>query len=102
MLLIGAGLICAASPRSSASIRASTRGMLVDGRVGEGLAGSGAGPRAAFYAQALDRLRALPGVGAASAINHLPIDGDQWGRGFISAGRTISGPTNVRGPSTAS
>jgi predicted permease len=43
------------------------------------------GRRAAFFEQALDRIRALPGVTAAGAINHLPIDGDLWTRSFVTA-----------------
>jgi predicted permease len=45
--------------------------------------------RAAFYEQALDRIRALPGVTAAGAINHLPLAGDVWGIPFFIEGRPI-------------
>jgi putative ABC transport system permease protein len=40
-----------------------------------------------FYQQALERVRALPGVEAASAINHLPLAGDIWGTPFTIDGR---------------
>jgi putative ABC transport system permease protein len=43
--------------------------------------------RAAFFAEALARIRAVPGVGSASYINHLPIVGDQWGFPFAVEGR---------------
>ena len=43
--------------------------------------------RAVFYHQLIDRVRALPGVQAAGAINHLPLAGDQWGWPFVVEGR---------------
>jgi len=43
--------------------------------------------RPAFFAQALERVRAIPGVEAASYINHLPLTGDQWGFNFSIEGR---------------
>jgi predicted permease len=43
--------------------------------------------RADFYRRAIEAVRALPGVESASAINHLPIDGDLWGRSFLVDGR---------------
>jgi len=45
--------------------------------------------RAAFYQRAIERVRALPGVEAAGAINHLPVGGDVWGRSFIIEGRPV-------------
>jgi len=45
--------------------------------------------RAEFYAEALARVRAVPGVAAASYINHLPIAGDQWGFHFRVDGRPV-------------
>ena len=43
--------------------------------------------RAAFYQELLARLRALPGVVSAGAINHLPLAGDIWNRSFFVEGR---------------
>lgn len=43
--------------------------------------------RQAFFAQALDRVRAVPGIEAASYINHLPLTGDRWGFNFSIEGR---------------
>jgi predicted permease len=50
------------------------------------------GRRAVFYEEALDRIRALPGVVAASAINHLPLGGDTWLWPFAVEGRPSAGP----------
>ncbi len=43
--------------------------------------------RAAFFSQLMDRVKALPGVEAASAINHLPLGGDVWTLGLKIEGR---------------
>jgi predicted permease len=45
------------------------------------------GRREIFYRQLLERLRSLPGVQAAGAINHLPLAGDLWGWNFAIEGR---------------
>jgi predicted permease len=50
------------------------------------------GRRAVFYRQALQRIRALPGVTSSSAINHLPLAGDIWGWSFTIEGRPIPAP----------
>jgi predicted permease len=42
--------------------------------------------RAAFYQDLVGRVRALPGVEAAGAINHLPIGGDVWGFSYTVEG----------------
>lgn len=46
----------------------------------------------AFYLEALDRVRSVPGVEAASWINHRPIDGDEWGFSFRLEGQPIPRP----------
>ena len=48
--------------------------------------------RVTFIEQLLDRVRALPGVSAASAINHVPIVGDNWGMPFFIDGRSVPKP----------
>jgi predicted permease len=45
------------------------------------------GLRQAFFADALSRVTATPGVESASFINHLPIAGDSWGYSFAVEGR---------------
>ena len=62
-----------------------------------GTAGADSSVRAAFYDAALDRVRAVPGVEAASYINHLPIDGDQWGRSFFVEGKPKPKPGDAPG-----
>ncbi len=48
--------------------------------------------REVFYRQLEDRLRALPGVESASAINHLPLAGDTWGNPLAIEGRPLPPP----------
>ncbi len=45
------------------------------------------GRRAVFYPRVAERVRGLPGVRAASFINHLPLAGDIWGFPFSIEGR---------------
>jgi predicted permease len=45
--------------------------------------------RSAFYQRSLERIQALPGVVFASAINHLPLAGDDWDLPFFIEGRPI-------------
>lgn len=93
MLLIGAGLMI----RSFAALAAIDPGF--DPRRVLTLMVSVAGTpeaepslRAGFYRQALQRIRALPGVASASAINHLPLAGDIWGWSFTIEGRPTPAP----------
>jgi putative ABC transport system permease protein len=88
MLLIGAGLMV----RSMAALHRIDPGLDPRGVLSmvvsvKGTPEAEPGRRGAFYAQALDRVRALPGVTAASAINHLPIDGDLWTRSFVTTSK---------------
>ncbi len=43
--------------------------------------------RAIFYRELLQKVAALPGVESVGAINHLPLVGDMWDRGFEIEGR---------------
>lgn len=54
------------------------------------------GRRAVFFQQAIDRVAALPGVQSVSAINHLPLDGDEWDFHFAAGGRPV--PKIVEAP----
>ena len=51
--------------------------------------------RVPFIAELLERVRSLPGVDRASAINHLPIVGDNWGMPFFVEGRSVPAPGDV-------
>jgi putative ABC transport system permease protein len=55
------------------------------------------GVRANFFREALERVRAVPGVRAAGAINHLPLAGDEWGVPFFVEGRPHPEPADVPG-----
>ena len=88
VLLVGAGLMI----RSFAALQSIDPGfdphnvlsMVVS------VAGSKEAPperREIFYRELLERMRALPGVQSASAINHLPLAGDLWGWNFTVEGR---------------
>jgi putative ABC transport system permease protein len=48
--------------------------------------------RPAFFAEALERVRSVPGVEAAGYINHLPLTGDRWGFNFSIEGRPTPRP----------
>jgi putative ABC transport system permease protein len=48
--------------------------------------------RPLFYTELTERLAALPGAASVSAINHLPLDGDLWTRGFAIEGRPAARP----------
>jgi putative ABC transport system permease protein len=93
VLLIGAGLML----RSFAALEAIDPGF--DPRRVLTLMVSVAGTReaepplrAGFYRQALQQIRAVPGVASASAINHLPLAGDIWGWSFTIEGRPTPAP----------
>jgi predicted permease len=88
MLLVGAGLMLR-SLAAAASIDPGfdPRGVLSMSVSVKGSAEADPSRRAAFFQAAVDRLRALPGVEAASAVNHAPLVGDVWTLGFDIDGR---------------
>jgi len=93
VLLAGAGLMV----RSMAALRAidagfDPRGVLSLEVSVHGTPHAAPARRTAFFLELIERLRGLPGVQRASAINHLPIDGDLWTRGFRIEGRSSSRP----------
>ena len=89
MLLIGAGLTLRSLAASTAIDPGfEPRGVLAMSVSVQGTSAAGPGQRAVFFPAALDALRQLPGVEAASAVNHAPLVGDVWTRGFDIAGRT--------------
>jgi putative ABC transport system permease protein len=50
------------------------------------------GHTAPFYQQVLKKISTIPGVQSVSAINHLPLAGDQWGFPFHVQGRPVERP----------
>jgi putative ABC transport system permease protein len=93
MLLIGAGLMV----RSFLALEAIDPGFRPEGlltmavSVG-GSQGIGPGQAQQFYQNALEHVRAIPGVVSAGMTNHLPIAGDLWGVSFWVEGRPLPHP----------
>ena len=54
-----------------------------------------AGRREIFYRESLEKIKTSPGVEAVGGINHLPLEGDLWDRGFEIEGRSKSRPGEV-------
>ena len=99
-LLVGAALLL----RSFSALRAVDPGWQPDRLLSTvvsvaGTPDAGSGRRPAFYNAVLERLRALPGVESASAINHMPLVGDIWGISFWIEGPPLPKPGDV--PSAA-
>ena len=95
VLLVGAGLLM----RSFAALRRVDPGFeparLVSMVVSvTGTAEAAPDRRMAFYADVVAGLRALPGVASASAINHMPLVGDNWGFPFAVEGAPAPTPGN--------
>jgi putative ABC transport system permease protein len=93
VLLAGAGLMV----RSFLALRHIDPGFAPDRVLSMQLSVNGAaaaspGARLVFYREVVARARTLPGVEAASAINHLPLAGDLWGLGFAVEGRDPPAP----------
>jgi putative ABC transport system permease protein len=89
VLLVGAGLMV----RTFAALTSHDPGFnphdVLSAQVSvAGTAEAAPGARLAFYDALLGRLRGVPGVTAVSAINHLPLAGDLWGRSFRPEGRS--------------
>jgi predicted permease len=88
ILLIGAGLTLRSLAAASAIDPGfEPRGLLSLSVSVQGSSAAGPGQRAVFFPAALEAVRRLPGVEAASAVNHPPLVGDVWTRGFDIAGR---------------
>ncbi|HET6177749.1 MAG TPA: ABC transporter permease [Candidatus Sulfotelmatobacter sp.] len=98
MLLIGAGLMI----RTFAALEAVDPGFNPHNLISMivSVAGSkeaDAGRRELFYRQLIERVRSLPRVQAAGAINHLPLAGDLWGWHFAIEGRPKPRPGEALG-----
>ena len=95
VLLIGAGLMV----RSFVALRAIDTGFNPQGVMTMVVATAGSGAaeparRPRFFQDVVRDIAALPGVEAASAINHLPIAGDVWGWAYRVEGRNEPTPDN--------
>jgi predicted permease len=94
MLLIGAGLLI----KSFRRLQAVDPGFDPHHLMGLGVpAPADPARREAFFDAVLARLSAVPGVSAASAINHLPIDGDLWTESYVVDGRPPPRPGDEPG-----
>ncbi|NOT07292.1 MAG: ABC transporter permease [Gemmatimonadales bacterium] len=88
VLLVGAGLMV----RTMAALQRVDPGFRAEGVLSAVVSLAGA-PSAAperrgpFYDELVRQVAALPGVTAASGINHLPIAGDHWGMPFVPEGK---------------
>jgi putative ABC transport system permease protein len=88
VLLVGAGLMA----RTMLNLSALDPGFQVEGIAVAPVSLAGtphAEPRArsAMFSRVRERLAAMPGVVSVSAINHLPLAGDQWTLGYSIEGR---------------
>jgi predicted permease len=89
VLLIGGGLMI----RSFQRLLAIDPGFRPQGVVAFDVPGRWAPEqRLPSYQRLMARVRALPGVQAAGAINHLPLAGDIWGRGYVIPGAPLPLP----------
>ncbi len=93
MLLVGAGLVLRSfAARSGLDTGFDARGVLSAVVSLRGTAHADLGRRADFFGQLVERVRGLPGVESASAINHLPLHGDNWRFPFAIEGRPLAAP----------
>ncbi|WP_321471934.1 ABC transporter permease [uncultured Paludibaculum sp.] len=88
VLLVGAGLLL----RTFQNLRSLDPGFQPANVLAINLSLSSSGHakaelRSIYYQQLLERLRALPGVRSASAVNHVPLIGDTWGSDITPEGR---------------
>lgn len=93
MLLVGAGLMI----RTFAALESVDAGFDPHNVVSMVVSISGSkeedpGRRELFYRELLEKVRSLPGMQAAGAINHLPLAGDLWGWHFAIEGRAKPRP----------
>ncbi len=93
VLLIGAGLLMTSFVKLQAVDTGFNPRNLLTATVSLAGAAQYVGPaRETFYRQLLDQLKTVPGIETVSAINHLPLAGDTWGRGLTIEGRPLPPP----------
>ena len=88
VLLVGAGLVLRSFFALLAVDPGFDPGNLLSAQVAlDGTAHIDPARRAVFFQDLVERVGALPGVESASAINHLPLNGDNWKFPFFVEGR---------------
>ncbi len=98
VLLIGAGLLMNSFVKLQAIDPGFNQHNLLAATVSLAGATQYVGPaRETFYRQLMDQLQTIPGIETASAINHLPLAGDTWGRGLMIEGRPLPPPGQGEG-----
>lgn len=90
VLLIGAGLLVSSFLKLQAIDPGFNQRNLLSATISLAGATQYVGPaREAFYRQLMDKLKTVPGVETASAINHLPLAGDTWGTNVVIENRPL-------------
>ncbi|MBI3426659.1 MAG: ABC transporter permease [Acidobacteria bacterium] len=98
VLLIGAGLLVSSFLKLQAIDPGFNPRNLLSATVSLAGATQYVGPaREAFYRQLTERLKTVPGVTAASAINHLPLAGDTWGTNVVFENQPLPPPGQEAG-----
>jgi putative ABC transport system permease protein len=102
LLLVSAGLLAQSLWKLIAVDRGYEPANLLTARIGQFSAGVPVSTRSAFYAEALEKLQALPGVTHAALSNDLPVarsseGGEIHGRNPASPGQPIEGSVRVVG-----
>lgn len=93
VLLIGAGLLMNSFVKLQAVDPGFNPRNLLTATISLAGATQYIGPaRETFYRQVIEQLETIPGVESASAINHLPLAGDKWGRALMIEGRPLPPP----------
>ncbi|MDX2033828.1 MAG: ABC transporter permease [Blastocatellia bacterium] len=90
MLLIGAGLLMKSFLKLQAVDPGFDQRNLLTATISLAGASQYVGPaRETFYRQLMAKIRSVPGIESASAINHLPLAGDTWGTDIVIEGRPL-------------
>lgn len=90
VLLIGASLLVSSFLKLQAIDPGFNQRNLLSATISLAGATQYVGPaREAFYRQLMDKLKTVPGVQMASAINHLPLAGDTWGTNIVIENRAL-------------
>jgi predicted permease len=98
VMLVGAGLLMNSFVKLQAVDPGFNQHNLLTATVSLAGATQYIGPaRETFYRQLLDQLKTVPGIETASAINHLPLAGDTWGRRLTIEGRPLPPPGQGEG-----